>query len=1130
MGTVHLARAHDGAICAIKVVHPHLLAAPGYVTRFLREAAIGEKVRHPHVVRTLGAGTTERDGATAHYLVMEYVEGQTLRELLDEMGRVPESLAREIGLQIARGVAAIHAAGVIHHDLRPENVMITRDHTVKVMDLGVAQLANEAMRQSQQGEFVGSIFYAAPEKWTTDGAPDVRADLYSLGIVLHELVTGQRPDWRGTDPALVRSADTPATDTLSPFYRALVHSLIAPDPEDRLPTASAVADALAEGEDSSWWQARLQAHHAPRSLPVGRPSAFRGREPELERLFRAFEEAQDGQGRVVWIEGEAGIGKTRLVDEMVARLRAGGEGFHFLFGSYPATGIATASGVFSEALREFIGPDRFECHLARHLGTAPALVPAFAAQLRGDPPPDGAEPLTIESMQTAFLRVMRAIAAERPTILLIDDLHRAPDVGRALFCALAHGIGDARVLMLGTSRRGMPSDWAASLRCLDRFRTIRIPRLPRAVVRTVLADVFQSERLADDLGERVADRTDGNPFFIFELIEDLRRRGLLHRDKQGVWSAAAHVRHIPVPATVQELIRARIAQVEPESRGMLELAACCGFAFDPTLVAEAAAAPILSVLRQCGRIETEHRLIHADGAVYRFDHHHVHDIIYASLAVPLRREYHAMLGTALACRLDGEPRGSTAVELCRHFLRGDRAQEVRPYLLPALRHLAKRFLHQSALRLADRVLAESGLLAGSDRLDVLRQKIAALDMLSRRDHERAALDEALDLVGDLDDDGAAAAVFNMYGNHLFCRARYDEARSWLRRARDRAAAAGTTREEIRSEQLLGNICYRLGDPHDARRHYERGITLARMQGSEWWEAGSTVNLGMTYASIGAYEDAERLYGEGIELACASGHRRAEAFGCSSLGRVLMLLGRYGESLEYARRFKRLSHETGDVRGELAASAALATVLGYCGALDEVSATLAHAQRLVQAHNDPFHIAYIVQTQAWVAEQRGDLKRAEALYREALELRRGLADDEGNALSMFELGRVLLERGDREGALQWHNRTIELADRAGTEDSVVSALCYRALIEPEHLPEARARLEHPHTPLSDPAQRESCFVLWRAGGDRTHLVCAHRSLDGLMERVPSYYRRMALHNVTLHRAIAAAWQSSPTHGA
>src|SRR3990172_4169430 len=95
---------------------------------------------------------------------MEYVEGQTLRALLDELGTVPEELCRHVGREVAKGLVAIHAAGVVHRDLKPENVLITKDHVVKVMDLGVARLADEAMRLSQSGAFVGSIQYAAPEQ------------------------------------------------------------------------------------------------------------------------------------------------------------------------------------------------------------------------------------------------------------------------------------------------------------------------------------------------------------------------------------------------------------------------------------------------------------------------------------------------------------------------------------------------------------------------------------------------------------------------------------------------------------------------------------------------------------------------------------------------------------------------------------------------------------------------------------------------------------------------------------------------------------------------------------------------------------------------------------------------------
>ena len=163
MGTVYRAEVQKtvaglsaGTVVALKVIHPHLLETEGFFKRFLREAEIGRQVEHENVVRTFDCDALLVDGQQQNFLVMEYVEGQTLRDLLDELERVPEELCRHIGREIAQGLAAIHAAGVVHRDLKPENVLITPDHVVKVMDLGVARLDDEAIRLSQAGAFVGS--------------------------------------------------------------------------------------------------------------------------------------------------------------------------------------------------------------------------------------------------------------------------------------------------------------------------------------------------------------------------------------------------------------------------------------------------------------------------------------------------------------------------------------------------------------------------------------------------------------------------------------------------------------------------------------------------------------------------------------------------------------------------------------------------------------------------------------------------------------------------------------------------------------------------------------------------------------------------------------------------------------
>ena len=212
MGTVYRASLtkdaaglEAGTTVALKVIHPHLLTHPGFFKRFLREAQVGQAIDHPNVVRAYDLDAVVDQGRTLHFLVMEYVEGQTLLELLSELGWVPEQLCRHIGREVSKALEAIHAANAVHRDLKPENVILTTDNVVKVMDLGVAHLADEAVRLSQTGHFIGSLEYAAPEQFgASPEGVDARADLHALGVLLYELATGRHPFREESTQAVIR--------------------------------------------------------------------------------------------------------------------------------------------------------------------------------------------------------------------------------------------------------------------------------------------------------------------------------------------------------------------------------------------------------------------------------------------------------------------------------------------------------------------------------------------------------------------------------------------------------------------------------------------------------------------------------------------------------------------------------------------------------------------------------------------------------------------------------------------------------------------------------------------------------------------------------------------------------------
>ncbi|UJR78790.1 serine/threonine-protein kinase [Sandaracinus amylolyticus] len=203
MATVYVARAQGVAgferLVAIKVLHPHLAHDEEFISMFLDEARLAARIRHPNVVPTLDISDTEGDG---YFLVMEYIEGDHLGALLREAARahtpIPPSIAARLVIDALEGLGAAHtltdqdghALGIVHRDVSPHNVLIGSDGVARITDFGVAK-AEVRLSSTRDGQFKGKLSYMAPEQ-ASSGRADQRSDLFSMGIVLWETLTGRR--------------------------------------------------------------------------------------------------------------------------------------------------------------------------------------------------------------------------------------------------------------------------------------------------------------------------------------------------------------------------------------------------------------------------------------------------------------------------------------------------------------------------------------------------------------------------------------------------------------------------------------------------------------------------------------------------------------------------------------------------------------------------------------------------------------------------------------------------------------------------------------------------------------------------------------------------------------------------
>ncbi len=1126
----------EGTRVALKVVHPHLLETPGFFKRFLREGEIGKSVHHENVVRTFDCDSLLVDGANRMFLVMEYVEGQTLRELLHELERVPEELCRHIGREVAKGLGAIHAAGVVHRDMKPENVLITGDHVVKVMDLGVARLTDEALRLSQTGAFVGSLHYAAPESFTDGGKHvDGRADLHALGLVLYELACGTNPYYADDVPQILRRVlhEEPrrlgdVNPQLSAFFEEVVHCLLAKKPEERFEGADALFAVLEEGETSAWWKARAKAIRAETNRPlrrvrIPRETAVYGREADLAKLRALFAEAKSGEGRAVVIEGEAGIGKSRVVDELIGRLQRDGEELNFLFGSYPPGGAATAAGAFSTAFREQFG----DGGSAAWLPQTPLLVPAFDALLSGDGTPAGAEPLTKDSLQTCFVHATRSLAAERTTVVLIDDLHFATEEARALFTSLALAAPGHRVLLIGTTRPGIDEKWLAGLTRLPQTSHLALQRLGPKDLAELLRDSLRSESLALSLAGQIGLKSDGNPFFVFEIIRGLREGQFLTQRDDGTWVSTRVIGEIRIPSSVLDLVNARVADLSEEERDLLDVACCWGFEFDPGLIGDVLGIGRIPLLKRFGQIEREHRLVRSSGRSYVFDHHQVQEALYGTLHEQMREEYHAALADALATRTKAAEKdpeqldGALCVDLCEHYLAGARGEDALRYLPAAQAHLAKGSLHAQVAALSERALAVPDLLAGPERAKALLRLCAALDMLGRRARQEECAREAERLAEETGDEELRGLAAGALGWVLSRTSRREEAEVALRRALGLALVRGDRKAEANATGNLGVAFWSQGRLPEAREHHERGLAIFREIGNRQGEATATMSLGSVFWSQGRLPEAREHQERALAIHRETGNREGEADATGNLAGVFWSQGRLPKAREHLERALVIRREIGDRQGEAGATGNLGLVFQSQGRLPDAREHFERALAIFREIGARYREGGGLLCLGVQADEEGDGAEALRLTEESLALRRAIGHGVGVADSLLALGDFRARAGHAEAARAALDEALALASEQGRRAQVAQAQAHLACLPGAGAGAAASALaalagldEHEDTA----ALR---WTLYRATGDRAHLAAAKRLLDETLAKVPAEHHDAMCTNIRAHREILAA---------
>ena len=714
------------------------------IARFLREARAASALNHPNIVVIHEAGET---GEGEHFIVQELIEGRTLRSMLAP-GEPPVSLATvvEVGSQTARALAAAHAAGLIHRDVKPENIMLRPDGFVKVLDFGLARTtgtsdpeAHTTRLATGPGVMVGTPAYMAPEQATGE-AIGPAIDVFALGVVLYELVAGRRPFVGATSLAVIAaivSEQPPRPSQLNPAVPRVLDDLLLQmlekDP-GRRPTAGEVERQLAVSSGIS-----LLGDFMP--APAGAPRVTVGREGQRAQLLRGYARVKAGRGLMVGVCGEPGIGKTSLVEDFLAELPRRSE--HPTIARGRCSESLAGSEAFLPVLEVLDG--------LMHRSDGPSfnsliktLAPTWYMQVATDSTdttslgemreraPVGSQ----ERMKRELGALLQEVSRLRPLVLFIDDLHWADVSTIDVLNYLAGRLSDLRLMIVMSYRI---SDMAlakhpflgirSELQARGVFEELELRFLDARDIERYLSLQFPGHRFPPDFASAIHAKTEGSPLFMADLIRYLHDTGGIVEEK-GTWVIARGVPDVPrdLPESVKGMIARNIERLDDRDRRLLLAASVQGHEFDSAVVAAAAEMDPAEVEERLETLERVHVFVKRGDEhefpdrtltlKYRFVHVLYQNVLYASLQPTRRVALSRAIVEALLTRY-GPDAPSIAGRLALLFETArDFASSAKYFLIAARKSMAL-FAFREALSLADRGLAGlRGLPDGPARMEL----------------------------------------------------------------------------------------------------------------------------------------------------------------------------------------------------------------------------------------------------------------------------------------------------------------------------------------------------------------------------------------------------------------------------
>jgi predicted ATPase/DNA-binding SARP family transcriptional activator len=861
--------------------------------------------------------------------------------------------------------------------------------------------------------------------------------------------------------------------------------------------------------------------HLPESIPLV------GRQHERRQLLTLWRKAARGHATFVLIGGEAGIGKSRLAQELylwVSQLGIDAVRTR----SYPASaGLAYAPVI------DWLRSDRLALRLQRlesvWLSELARLLPDLLVMHPELPPP---QPLTEEwQRQRLFATLAHTLHGDRqPLLLWLDDLQWCDRETLAWLQYLVQVDPAAPLLILGTLRREEVTldhpllPLVYHLRQIDRLVEIDLERLDALETSELASRVANIELSVPEL-RRLYEDTDGNPLFVVEMVRAAREQTrtpsvsapsvTMGATREPIKAGA----QVLLPPKVYGVIQSRLAQLSPLAHELVGLAATVGRSFTVAILAQASELAEGQLVRAIDelwqrRIVREQGIAGAEDA-YDFSHDRIRDVAYDELSPIRRRRYHRAIALGLE-RLYAAQLAEWSAELAHHHEQAGNYAQARSYYRCAGQRATDQFAHSEALAYFTRALHLLGdpvTQDAAERFDLhaLRERVHHLQASRAAQEEELAI--MLALADALKDEQRRCIVWLRRSALAEGHGAYGEAVVAVQQAIQAAQSAASQRQQAEGYIQFGSVLWNRGIYPQAEEQYRQALHIAQTSGERDLEATTLLHLGALNVYCGDYHEALRISEQALLSTRVVGNREGEIWAHNQLGFCIVEQGDddYAQAVSHLTTGLALARKIGSRAYVAKLASNLAMLYDRQGAYEAALACLDESLAIAQETDSARHRAFSLNHRANTLEHQGMLAAAQERYGEALAIFQRIGYRQGEGKTLSELGMLHVWLGDHQTALDLTDQALAIAHQVGIQRDQAYALTRKGYAL-EGLSQWQAATNH----------YEQALAVYRLTGQRNRaleptvglarIALAQGDSQRALDRVESIFLRLQTHRL------------------